>query len=211
MKSNALNLSVLLTLFIAFGILLSSPGLLSLDAFRDSGAASFIGLGLISLGLGLCLFLAMDGKRVAPLHWLLLAFVYLVYLMREADFHQAFSSESLTKLDTYSLLDVPLEIRLTAAFVLLSMTGILIYFLVRYSRSIFSSMAKGENWAIALLLWFLLLLCSQIFDRSISTSGSHWKLTAIEELLEVSAALFAVLAIIQFAFFARITQNTRVL
>lgn len=211
MKSNALNLSVLLTLFIAFGILLSSPGLLSLDAFRDSGAASFIGLGLISLGLGLCLFLAMDGKRVAPLHWLLLAFVYLVYLMREADFHQAFSSESLTKLDTYSLLEVPLEIRLTAAVVLLSMTGILIYFLVRYSRSIFSSMAKGENWAIALLLWFLLLLCSQIFDRSISTSGSHWKLTAIEELLEVSAALFAVLAIIQFAFFARITQNTRVL
>ena len=211
MKSNALNLSVLLTLFIAFGILLSSPGLLSLDAFLDSGAASFISLGLISLGLGLCLFLAMDGKRVAPLHWLLLAFVYLVYLMREADFHQAFSSESLTKLDTYSLLDVPLEIRLTAAFVLLSMTGILIYFLVRYSRSIFSSMAKGENWAIALLLWFLLLLCSQIFDRSISTSGSHWKLTAIEELLEVSAALFAVLAIIQFAFFARITQNTRVL
>jgi hypothetical protein len=211
MKSNALNLSVLLTLFIAFGILLSSPGLLSLDAFRDSGAASFIGLGLISLGLGICLFLAMDGKRGAPLHWLLLAFVYLVYLMREADFHQAFSSESLTKLDTYSLLEVPLEIRLTAAVVLLSMTGILIYFLFRYSRSIFSSMAKGENWAIALLLWFLLLLCSQIFDRSISTSGTHWKLTAIEELLEVSAALFAVLAIIQFAFFARITQNTRVL
>jgi hypothetical protein len=183
--------------------MLCSPGLLTLDAFRDSGAASFIGLGLISLGLGICLFLAIDGDRGSPLHWLLLAFVYLVYLMREADFHRAFSDESLTKIDTYSLMDVPLEIRLTAAVVLLCMTGILIYFLVRYSRSIFNHITRGENWAIALLLWFLLLLCSQIFDRSISTSGTHWKLTAIEELLEVSAALFAVLAIIQFAFLRR--------
>ncbi len=211
MKSNALNLSALLTLIIAFGIMLSTSGLLSLDAFRDSGAASFIGIGLISLGLGMCLFLAIDRRRGSPLDWLMLAFVYLVYLMREADFHKAFSGESLTKLDTYSMLEVPLELRITAAIVLLCMTGILIYFLLRYSRSIFSSIARGENWAIALLLWFLLLLCSQIFDRSISTSGTHWKLTAVEELLEVSAALFAVFAIVQFAFFGRITQNTRTL
>jgi hypothetical protein len=43
------------------------------------------------------------------------------------------------------------------------------------------------------------LFCSQVFDRKISTSGTHWKLTAVEELLEMSAALFAVLAIGQLA------------
>jgi hypothetical protein len=79
---------------------MSSPGLLSIEAFRDSGGFSFIGLGLISLGLGMCLYLAMDSGRDGRPNWLLLTFVYLVYLMREADFHNAFSSESLTKLDT---------------------------------------------------------------------------------------------------------------
>jgi hypothetical protein len=208
MKTNALNFSVLFTLLIASSVLLSSPGLLSIEAFRDSGGASFIGLGLISLGLGMCLFLAMERGRTGRLNWLLLAFVYLVYLMREADFHNAFSVESLTKLDTYSLLEVPLQIRLTAAIVLLSMTGILIYFLVRYARSIVTGLFKGESWAIAFALWFFLLLFSQVFDRTISTSGTHWTLTAIEELLEVSAALFAVLAIAQFAFVGQNAQRT---
>jgi hypothetical protein len=208
MKTNALNFSVLFTLLIASSVLLSSPGLLSIEAFRDSGGFSFIGLGLISLGLGMCLFLAMDRSRDNRLNWLLLAYVYLVYLVREADFHNAFSSESLTKLDTYSLPEVPLEIRLTAAIVLLSMAGILIYFLLRYTRPILTAIFCGKNWAIAFALWFFLLLCSQVFDRTISTSGTHWILTAIEELLEVSAALFAVLAIVQFAFVEQNTQRT---
>ncbi len=200
MKTNTLNFSVLVTLFIAFGILLSSPGLLTIETFRDSGGASFIGLGLISLGFGICLFMAMDSRSANRLNWLMLAYVYTVYLMREADFHKAFSVESLTKLDTYSMLEVPFPIRLMAAIVLLSMTGILIYFLIRYTRAIIKSVLNGENWAVAFLFWFVLLFCSQVFDRSIATSGTHWKLTAIEEFLEVSAALFAVLAIGQFAF-----------
>ena len=200
MKSNALNFSILFTLLISASIVLSSPGLLSIETFRDNGAASFIGLGLISLGLGLCLFLSIDRKQTGRLDWFLLAFVYLVYLMREADFHHAFTSESLTKLDTYSLPDVPLEIRLASATILLVMAGILIYFMIRYARPIIAGVFSGKNWAIAFLLWFVLLLCSQVFDRSIATSGTHWKLTAIEELLEVAAALFAVLAITQFAF-----------
>jgi len=200
MKTNALNFSALITLLIVFSVLLSSPGLLTIEIFRDSGGASFIGLGLISLGFGMCLFLAMDSSRANRLNWLMLAFVYTVYLMREADFHKAFSVESLTKLDTYSMLEVPFPIRLVAAIVLLSMAGILIYFLIRYMHTIVKGVLSGENWAVAFLLWFMLLFCSQVFDRSIATSGTHWKLTAIEELLEVSAALFAVLAIGQFAF-----------
>ncbi len=198
MKTNALNFSVLFTLLIGYSIILSSPGLLSIEAFRDSGGASFIGLGLISLGLGMCLYLAIDSKT-DRLNWLMLAFVYCVYLMREADFHKAFSVESLTKLDTYSMLTIPFGIRLMAAIVLLAMASILVYFLIRYMRTIYDGVLSGKNWAVAFLLWFILLLCSQVFDRSIATSGTHWKLTAIEELLEVSAALFAVLAIGQLA------------
>jgi hypothetical protein len=158
------------------------------------------------MGLGLCLFLAMDSDQSYRLNWLLLAFVYLVYLMREADFHKAFSTKSLTKLSTYSMSEVPIEIRVISAIVLLSMVCILLYFLIRYGRLIFTSILSGENWAVALCLWFLLLLSSQIFDRAIATSGTHWKLTAIEELQEVVAAIFAVLAIIQFAFIKRIQR-----
>jgi heme/copper-type cytochrome/quinol oxidase subunit 4 len=206
MKTNALNFSVLLTLFISCSVLLISPGLVSLDAFQDSGAMSFIGLGLISMGLGLCLFLAMDSDQSYRLNWLLLAFVYLVYLMREADFHKAFSTKSLTKLSTYSMAEVPMEIRIISAIILVTMVCILLYFLLRYARVIFTAVLSGENWAVALCLWFLLLLSSQIFDRAIATRGTHWKLTAIEELQEVAAALFAVLAIIQFAFIKRIQR-----
>ncbi len=208
MKTNALNFSVLITLLIACSILLISPGLISIDAFQDSGGASFIGLGLICLGLGMCLFLAMDSGRNCRLNWLLLAFVYLVYLMREADFHKAFSAKSLTKLSTYSSLEVPIEIRIISAIVLLSMVAILLYFLIRYARSIFRSILSGDNWAIAFCLWFFLLLCSQVFDRAIATSGTHWKLTAIEELLEVSAALFGLLSVTQFAFIERCDGKT---
>jgi len=112
MKTNALNISVLITLFISCSVLLTSPGLISVDAFQDSGGVSFIGLGLICLGVGMCLFLAMDSGQSYRLNWLLLAFVYLVYLMREADFHKAFSTKSLTKFSTYSMSEVPLEIRI---------------------------------------------------------------------------------------------------
>lgn len=203
MNTNALNFSVLFTLLISTSVMLASPGLLSIETFYDAGAASFIGLGLISLGLGLSLFLAMDRTRAGRRDWLLLAYVYLIYLMREADFHHAFTGESLTNLDTYSLSEIPLEIRLAAAIVLLGMVGILIYFMIRYTRPIMSGIFSAKNWAIAFSLWFILLFCSQVFDRSIATSGTHWKLTAIEELLEVTAALFAVLAIIQFAFRGR--------
>jgi len=203
MNTNALNFSVLFTLLISNSILLASPGLVTIETFYDTGAASFIGLGLISLGLGLTLFLAMDTTRAGRRDWLLLAFVYLVYLMREADFHHAFTSESLTNLDAYSLPEIPLEIRLTSAIILLVMVGILVHLMIRYTRPILSGIFATRNWAIALALWFILLFCSQVFDRSIATSGTHWKLTAIEELLEVSAALFAVLAIIQFSFMKR--------
>jgi len=200
MKTNALNFSVLITLLISCSILLISPGLITIDAFQDSGGASFIGLGLISLGFGMCLFLAVDSGRSCRLNWLLLAFVYLVYLMREADFHKAFSVKSLTKLSTYSTLEVPIELRIISAIILLSMVAILLYFLIRYTRLFFNSILSADNWAIAFCLWFVLLLCSQVFDRTIATSGTHWKLTAIEELLEVSAALFGLLSITQLAF-----------
>lgn len=203
MKKNALNFSVLITLLISCSILLTSPGLISVDAFQDSGGASFIGLGLIAMGLGMCLFLAMESGRSCRLNWLLLGFVYLVYLIREADFHKAFSVKSLTKLSTYSTVEVPIELRIISAIILLSMVAILLYLLIRYARSIVNSILSGDNWAIAFCLWFCLLLCSQVFDRAIATSGTHWKLTAIEELLEVSAALFGLLSITQFAFIKR--------
>jgi hypothetical protein len=199
MKQNALNFSVLITLLIGYVVVISSPGLVSAGAFQDSGAVSFINLALICLGLGMCLFLAMDHARLERMSWFLLACVYCVYLMREADFHTGFSGESLTKLDTYSTTQVPFGIRLTGAVVLLVMAGVLIFLLARYLLPIIKGILSGQNWGIAFLFWFILLFCSQVFDRKISTSGTHWKLTAVEELLEMSAAIFAVLAIGQLA------------
>lgn len=199
MKKNALNFAVFMTLLVSYIVLLSSPTLLSSDFFSDLGVVSFLNLALICCGLGLCLFLAMDNRGSKRLHWFLLAYVYIVYLLREADFHTNFTGESLTRLATYSMTSVPFEIRFIAAVVLLIMAAILIYFLICYTGAIIKGILSGENWSIAFLLWFTLLLLSQIFDRSISTSGTHWKLTAIEELLEISAAIFAVLAIIQLA------------
>ena len=64
MKKNALNFSVLITLFIGYIVVISSPGLVSTAAFQDSGAVSFINLAMICLGLGMYLFLAMDHARL---------------------------------------------------------------------------------------------------------------------------------------------------
>ncbi len=197
MKENALNLAVLITLLLVTSILLAARDLLHPELFTDSGAASFINIALISAGLGMCLYRALDSGHPGSLDWLLLAFIYSVYLMREADFHTAFSNESLTKLATYSMSEVPLAIRVCAAAVLLLMTASLIYLLMRYGGRLLRAIVSGRAWGMAFTLWFLLLLTSQVFDRRISTSGTHWKLTAIEELLELSAAVFALLAIIQ--------------
>lgn len=195
MKENALNLSVLLTLLLVYTILLAAPDLLAPSHFYDDGAASFITLALIGAGMGVCLFHALDNVPGKRLDWWLLALVYSVYLMREADFHTGFSGESLTKLATYSMPEVPLGIRIVAAVVLLLMAASLVYLLVRHARALLGSIAGAEPRGIAFLLWFLLLLASQIFDREISTGGAHWKLTAVEELLELSAAIFALLAL----------------
>lgn len=197
MKENALNLSVLVTLLLVYGVLLAAPGLLNADIFTDSGAASFINIALISTGMGMCLYRALASERPGRLDWFLLTFIYSVYLMREADFHTNFSSESLTKLATYSMTEVPLGIRVSAAVVLLLMAAFLVYLLARYTRPLLRAIMSARAWGVAFMLWFLLLFASQVFDRKISTSGTHWKLTAIEELLELSAAVFALLAIIQ--------------
>ena len=197
MKENTLNLTVLITLLLVYSILLAAPGLVTAAAFTDTGTASFINIALIGTGLGLCVYQALDPGNPGRRDWLALAFVYMVYLMREADFHTGFSGESLTKMATYGMAQVPLGIRIVAAAILLSMVACLVYLLVRHTKRLLAGIRNRHAWAIAFALWFLLLLISQIFDRKISTSGTHWKLTAIEELLELSAAVFALLAILQ--------------
>ena len=78
------------------------------------------------------------------------------------------------------------------------MPSLFLHFSVTLSDFLTALVAR-EPWAISLVLWFVLLLLSQVYDKTLSRDNPNWKLRSIEEMLEVTAALYAVSAISLFS------------
>jgi hypothetical protein len=121
-----------------------------------------------------------------------LAYVVLIYLLREADFHRLFTDEHVTRGRFYLDASIPVTQRLVAAGVMLPFFGCALFFVGRYSLPILRAIRAREPWAVCLTLWGTVLVGSQVADQTLS--GYTGKL--IEEGLEATAGALAALTVV---------------
>ena len=196
-RQNLINFAVLglLPIYILIHIFLI-PESVGIEAISDSGHVSIITLALIGSTL-LSLVTLIVNKELSHLKFTLIAMAYvvLIYFLRELDFHRLFTLEHITKAKFYTALAVPLWqkilVGLITAFFILCFS----YLLIKYTTFIWKKFREYEPWAVAIVLWFLILLFSQLCDKS--SLNDFYEGRAIEESSECFAAIFAFLALIQ--------------
>ncbi|MEM8593340.1 MAG: hypothetical protein AAGF06_00790 [Pseudomonadota bacterium] len=197
-SKNALNITALCALVNITWVLLLPDNLISINAFKDNGTVSHINMALILAGAAYTLWLGLSSFAGRTLDWFCVTFIFQIYLLREANFHESFSSLSLTQWKSYTYPDIPLTLKLVAAMALLLLFMSISYLLARYIAGITRALTRGSAWAIAVAIWAVAIIVSQFIDRKIAVEGAHWKWSGVEEMIELGAAVFALLALIQF-------------
>jgi hypothetical protein len=123
------------------------------------------------------------------------AYVILIYLLREGSLHRLITSEHVTRGKFYTLQNVPGWQKVLAGTVLLLLLCCFIFMIVRHFRLVWTSLVKVEPWALALLLWFSVLVFSQLLDKS-ELNYTHFG-RVLEECSECSASMFLFLSVQQ--------------
>lgn len=123
----------------------------------------------------------------------MLAYIVLIYGLREADFHRLFTEKHITRGKFYTHPDIPIWPKIIGGLPLLIFFGLFFFILIRYTSFTLSHLKKCRAWAIALALWFITLFTSQLLDRS-DLNHTHGGRVA-EEMLEFCAAGYLLIAI----------------
>ena len=84
------------------------------------------------------------------------------------------------------------------------------YIFLSNARRFLQALVTREPSAISLVLWFVILFMSQVYDKTLAYENPNWKLSAIEEMMEVTAALYAVSAISLFSFKQWSNRNNKI-
>ena len=200
MRLNYINYIVLAALANFFLVICFAPELASPTFFHDSGGGSFFNIILILITLVLVLrqfFSATVPKE--RFAWICLAYVVEIYLFREADFHRAFTIEHVTRATFYTDGAIPLLQRFVGGVVMLGFALSFFYLIINYLKTFFRALSQRQGWAVALFLWASLLVASQLADQSFFNSHPNWRIYALEEMLEISAAAYSVTSISLFS------------
>ena len=190
-KTNVV-LALLLPVYILFHTLVL-PKSVAFNAITDKGFISILTLGFIAGTLAIIIYvLAADDRTHKKVVTIALAYVVLIYLLREADFHRLFTPIHVTRWAFYANEDVPLLHKLIAATLLILFLTSFLYLVVKYFSFILKQALKLEPWAVSLALWVTILFASQLCDRSSIKIPGHGRV--LEESLELWAAIYAFVA-----------------
>ncbi len=202
LKANSINLvAMFITCNYFFLHHLATRTFSPLAFSLDSGWASIWTIVFILAGQAGTLWLFLNAKsRREAIDWGILMYIYQIYCFREADLHKwAEEWPNITNMKFYAISTIPIELKVIAVAVLVSVILSFLYLLTKYTLRLFSLFLKGEPFAVSLALWGTYLLTSQILDRkSFFNCSSTPILKNIEEMMELTAALFALLTIVQY-------------
>jgi hypothetical protein len=121
-----------------------------------------------------------------------LAYITLIYLLREADFHRLFTDEHVTRGRFYLDASISIVQRLLAAMVMFPFFACALFVLGRYALPVLRALRAREPWAVCLTLWGTALFGSQVADKTLSGYPG----ALIEEGLEATAAALALLTVL---------------
>lgn len=188
-------LLVLLPIYIIVHAKLLPAGI-SGAGIADAGYISIITLTFVGCAILTLLILIFNTELDVPkLTAAALAYALFIYLLREADVHRLFTLEHVTRGKFYSMPEVPLWQKILAAAVFILLAACLVYLLIKYVRSLWSKLRNLEPWVLALSLWFVVLVISQLCDRS-GLNRTHVG-RVIEECCECWAAMYLFLSVVQ--------------
>ncbi len=201
-KANSINLVAIFITFNYFILHHIATKTFSPLAFSlDSGWASTWTIVFILAGQAGTLWLLFNAKsKREAIDWGILMYIYQVYCFREADLHKlAEEWHNVTNMKFYTVSAAPIELKVLALAVLAIFALSVLYLLAKYTLRLFSLFVKGEPFVVSFCLWGTYLLTSQLLDRaSFFNSSSTPIIKNIEEMMELTAALFALLTIIQY-------------
>jgi hypothetical protein len=137
-----------------------------------------------------------------------LIYVFQIYALREADFHRLFTMKNVDNLKLYTSPEVPLVQKLVAGIIFFPFFAFFAYLIIFYGIYTVKEFFKGTPWAVSFAFWGSCITISQIMDKSKMNHGS-WRVRGIEEMLEVTAGIYALLAMIHFTVSLRAKRKTQ--
>ena len=172
------------------------PISISAPAISDAGYVSIITLTFVACAFVAILTLIFNvNLNSSKITASAAAYVLAIYFLREADIHRLITAEHVTRGKFYTMQSVPLWQKLFAATIFLILTICILYLLIKYARTLWRKLRDLEPWAVALFLWFTVLVISQLCDKS-DLNHTHFG-RVIEENSECWAAIYLFLAVVQ--------------
>jgi hypothetical protein len=195
--ANLVNLLTLAMLPVYIGVhVYILPPSLSAGGITDAGFISIITLTLLGGTLVALLTLIFNTRLASSkLTAVATAYVIFIYFLREADLHRLLTIEHVTRSKFYTMSNVPMWQKVFAASILILLVVFLVYLLFKYTRVVWMKVRSLEPWAVAFLLWFIVLFISQLSDKS-GLNHTHIG-RVIEECSECWATAFIFLTVIQ--------------
>ena len=164
-------------------------------SISDAGLFSYLTLLLLAVSL----FLVLKSARM-PLEFKYkcylysLAYVILIYILREADFHRLFTDEHVTRGKFYTDPNISLQQKILGGVPLMLFAITFITLVIRFAKITFSNLRVATPWAVAAFLWGTTFFFSQLADKSHLNDVYYGRV--IEEMLELGAAGYVLLAVI---------------
>jgi hypothetical protein len=170
------------------------PDVWGKQAISDAGIFSILTMAIIAsafIRLVYCAQIVTQKNQQRLLY--ALAYIVLIYGLREADFHRLFTEEHITRGKFYTNPEIALLPKILGGVPLLVFFSLFLFTIIRYAGFALNHLKKCHAWAIALALWFITLFTSQLFDRSDlnHTYGGR----VAEEMLEFCAAGYIFISI----------------
>jgi len=169
----------------------------SMGAFEDKGWGSALTIiTILATEFFVLWHLFREPKFINKLSWGCLAYILEIYALREADFHRTFTIMNVTKSKFFKSAEIPVIQKIIAGTILLLFAIALIYLLVRFSKTIVKNILNGTPWAVSIAFWGIIIVGSRILDKSILNKSPDIRIKNIEEMMEITGAIYALTAII---------------
>jgi len=192
-SKNQLNAYLSIFFILLFSFYQLIPESFSSIFVSDTGILSILTLLVILMTFMSIIFILNDCEsRQEKISFYLLAYIVLIYFFREADLHRLLTEEHITRFKYYTDASIDIKERLLYGSILIifMLSSCLIFY--RYAKFYFLSLKEMQTWSVSLFLFFILLLISQIADKSFLNDTTSGRI--LEELMEFSAATYAFLA-----------------
>ena len=163
-------------------------------SINDSGLFSILTICLVTAALLLLIVIITRTKRPSvKVSLIVLCYVMLIYILREADFHRLFTDEHVTKMKFYTNSSISLFQRVVGASAMGLFIASLLFLFFRYGLLFLRRLFDAQPWAVATVLWAILLIASQVVDKSSLTEVYLGRV--VEEMLEFCASGYCFIAV----------------